>query len=384
MQFELIDQGYAMCLVDDGTGTGTKVAKYFVDADGNYYELYTYVLFSPNGGVIETSTFTLKVTLGAPANPQHVAGDARDAEQRQPAGPASRRSTRSRTCIYAAFGPSSPGSRRRSCRSRRPAARREVQAGTIIGPPGFNGYDAQRGRREPPAGADLATLLGGTAYPIAGTTTIVPLNAAKQKAVPFYGSLSHGLDKQVSQPALYSRRPRRAHPAPDRAADRQLRPVRRRRPRRADRHPVQLRVPGLGRDPAAVATGRTPGHDDEGDDTVFYTVNAPLLGVDGLDRQGRRISAASQYFVDETDPANPIYGVVTLPTFSFNGNTYTVNLTTTLADGVTLALQPRRRRQELPLRPRQRRHVDVDSNNTTVAVDNTSSPSTRSRAAPTP
>ena len=27
--FELIDQGYAMCLVDDGTGTGTKVAKYY-------------------------------------------------------------------------------------------------------------------------------------------------------------------------------------------------------------------------------------------------------------------------------------------------------------------------------------------------------------------
>ena len=60
--------GYAMCLVDDGSGTGTKIAKYFIDSDGNFYELYYYVLYSPNGGIIEPSTFTLKVTLGAPAN----------------------------------------------------------------------------------------------------------------------------------------------------------------------------------------------------------------------------------------------------------------------------------------------------------------------------
>ena len=67
--FELIDQGYAMCLVDDGTGTGTKVARYFIDSDGNYYELYTYVLYSPERrrpGDAEPSP--LKVTLGAPAN----------------------------------------------------------------------------------------------------------------------------------------------------------------------------------------------------------------------------------------------------------------------------------------------------------------------------
>ena len=96
-QFELIDQGYAMCLVDDGTGTGTKVAKYYVDADGNYYELYTYVLYSPHGGVLETSTFTLRVTLGAPGEPEH-------ARRRRPRRRTtstrriwSRRSTRSRT-----------------------------------------------------------------------------------------------------------------------------------------------------------------------------------------------------------------------------------------------------------------------------------------------
>ena len=84
--FELIDQGYAMCLVDDGTGTGTKVAKYFIDSDGNYYELYTYVLYSPNGGVIETSSFTLRVTLGAPGKPGRDADHSGDAEQREPAG----------------------------------------------------------------------------------------------------------------------------------------------------------------------------------------------------------------------------------------------------------------------------------------------------------
>ena len=62
--FELIDHGYAMSLVDDGTGTGNKVAKYYIDAGGNYYELYSYVLYSPNGGVIERQTFPLRVTLG--------------------------------------------------------------------------------------------------------------------------------------------------------------------------------------------------------------------------------------------------------------------------------------------------------------------------------
>ena len=67
--FELLDQGYAMCLIDDGTGTGNKVAKYYLDADGNYNELYTYVLYSQDGGVLETNSFPLKVTLAAPANP---------------------------------------------------------------------------------------------------------------------------------------------------------------------------------------------------------------------------------------------------------------------------------------------------------------------------
>ncbi|HLZ08169.1 MAG TPA: hypothetical protein VKT80_06260, partial [Chloroflexota bacterium] len=41
------------------------------------------------------------------------------------------------------------------------------------------------------------------------------------------------------------------------------------------------------------------------------------------------------YFVDTTDPANPIYGVITLPKFALNNATYTVNISTTLPDGVT-------------------------------------------------
>jgi hypothetical protein len=60
--FEFIDQGYAMCLVDDGSGSGAKLARYYIDTTGSYYELYTYALFSPNVGIIETSTFTVKVT----------------------------------------------------------------------------------------------------------------------------------------------------------------------------------------------------------------------------------------------------------------------------------------------------------------------------------
>ena len=59
-----------MCLVDDGTGTGTKVAQYSIDTDGNYNELYTYVLYSPAAAYSRPQRFTLKVTLGQPGKPQ--------------------------------------------------------------------------------------------------------------------------------------------------------------------------------------------------------------------------------------------------------------------------------------------------------------------------
>ena len=74
-----------------------------------------------------------------------------------------------------------------------------------------------------------------------------------------------------------------------------------------------------------------------------------------MDSTGKTVTASGgQYFIDTTDPANPIYGVVTLPKFILNGNTYTVNLSTTLPDGVTSRYTLVVRRQELPLRPGQR------------------------------
>ena len=70
------------------------------------------------------------------------------------------------------------------------------------------------------------------------------------------------------------------------------------------------------------------------DDSIFYTFNA--VSNITMDSTGKSVTAAGgQYFIDETDPANPIYGVVTLPKFTLNGNTCTLNLSTTLADGVT-------------------------------------------------
>ena len=106
--FELIDQGYAMCLVDDGTGTGNKVAKYFIDPDGNYYELYTYVLYSPIGGVIETqasrcaSRWPRRRTRAAspiiPETPNNVNPQDLVAQINKLSN-----------LVYAAFGPSTPG-----------------------------------------------------------------------------------------------------------------------------------------------------------------------------------------------------------------------------------------------------------------------------------
>ena len=107
-QFELIDQGYAMCLVDDGTGTNTKVARYYVDAEGNYYELYNYVLYSPNGGVLETSAFTVRVTLGAPANPAAVPAIGETPNNVNPQDIVAQINKVS-NLVYAAFGPATPG-----------------------------------------------------------------------------------------------------------------------------------------------------------------------------------------------------------------------------------------------------------------------------------
>ena len=104
--------------------------------------------------------------------------------------------------IYAAFGPSAPG---------QPAAfipiqavGGEVQAAPILGPPGFNGYslNVASANRQPVQISQIYS--GGVTYAIAGSTTIVPYNLKSAKAVPFYGSLSHGLDKQVPVKTLQS------------------------------------------------------------------------------------------------------------------------------------------------------------------------------------
>ncbi len=72
----------------------------------------------------------------------------------------------------------------------------------------------------------------------------------------------------------------------------------------------------------------------KGDSTAFYTLNA-VTNI-AMDSTGKSITAAGgQYFVDTTDPANPIWVVLTLPKFQLNGVTYSVNLSTTLPDGIT-------------------------------------------------
>ncbi|HLZ07969.1 MAG TPA: hypothetical protein VKT80_05225, partial [Chloroflexota bacterium] len=194
--FELIDEGYAMCLVDDGSGTGAKVAKYFVDTEGNYYELYSYALYSANGGVIETASFTLKVTLGAPANlsvspvipetPNNVNPQDLVAQINKVSN-----------LIYAASGPSTssqPPAFIPIQAVQQPSG--GIQALPIVGPPAFTGYNLNV------AGVNRQPILisqiysGNQTYPIAGSTTTVPLKSGK--ALPFYGSLSHGLDKLVT------------------------------------------------------------------------------------------------------------------------------------------------------------------------------------------
>ena len=73
----------------------------------------------------------------------------------------------------------------------------------------------------------------------------------------------------------------------------------------------------------------------KGDDSVFYTFNAVTNARDGFDRQERHAPAADN--ISSTPPIrlNPIWVVVSTPKFTLNGNSYVVNLSTTLSDGVT-------------------------------------------------
>ena len=265
-----------MVLADDGSGTGTKVAKYYVDSDGNYFELYSYVLFSASDGVLETATFPLKVTLGSPANPGTTPPTPETPNNVNPQDLVAQINTAS-SLIYAAFGASSPG---------QPPAYLPIQVSGGAarrpgrhdhGAPGFDGYamNVLGASRQPVQVSQ--TYVGAMTYPIAGTSRDGARQPAKQKPVPFYGSISHGLDRQVSYPALYSA-DGTSDPAPDGAADRHVRPVRRAGLGALIGTPLSFAFQGSGAIPPQVAGGRTPGTTMKADDSVFYTVNASLIG----------------------------------------------------------------------------------------------------------
>ena len=329
--FELIDQGYAMCLVDDGTGTGNKVAKYFVDTDGNYNELYTYVLYSRGSGILETNSFTMRVTLAAPPNPAATPAVAETPNNVNPQDLAAQINKVS-NLVYAVFGPSSPGQPPAFLPIQ--AVSTPVPAAPISGAPGFNGYSLNviGAGKQPVLISQIYS--GNLAYPIAGSTTIQPINPKTGRAAPLLGSLSHGLDKQVTMALLQSADkssylPRTTSPQTVTAGiyggNGQGAMIGR---------PFSQAFQGSGAIPPQIASNPAPGTTMKADDSVFYTFNAVTNGV--MDSTGKSASAGGgQYFVDTTDPTNPIWVVVSTPKFTFNGNSYVVNLSTTLSDGVT-------------------------------------------------
>lgn len=328
--FELIDHGYAMCLIDDGTGTGSKVAKYYIDSAGNYYELYTYVLYSPNGGVIETQTFPLRVTLGAPSNLAATPIVPETPNNINPQDLVAQINKLS-NLIYAAFGPSSPGQPPAFLPIQ--AVGGAVQAAPIVGPPGFNGYslNVAAANRQPVQISQIYS--GAVAYPIAGSTTIIPINPKSGKPIPFYGSIAHGLDRmlpgtlQGATPAdVIPRQTVPPGPATGLFGGNGLGAL--------VATPFSCAFQGSGAVPPAIAANPTPGTTMKADDSIFYTYNAAVNFV--MDSTGKQSSpSAGQYFVDATDPLNPIYATIAIPKFQLNGNTYIVNMSTTLADGVT-------------------------------------------------
>jgi hypothetical protein len=329
--FELIDMGYAMCLVDDGSGTGTKIAQYYIDSDGNYYELYYYVLYSPNGGIIEAANFTLKVTLGAPANLSATPIIPETPNNVNPQDLVTQINKVS-NLIYAAFGPSTSGQPPAYIPIQAVAG--EVQAAPIMGAPGFNGYalNVIGANRQPVQISQIFSA--NVTYPIAGSTTIVPYSVKSAKSVPFYGSLSHGLDKQVTVAVLQSANLTSFIPAVTVPPGPSVGIYGGDGLGSLIATPFSCAFQGSGAIPPAVATDPTPGTVMKGDASVFYTFNAVSNTV--MDSTGKSASVSGgQYFIDITDPLNPIYGVVALPKFSLNGNTCSLNLNTTLSDGVT-------------------------------------------------
>ena len=204
-----------------------------------------------------------------------------------------------------------------------------MQAAPILGPPGFNGYNLNvvGTNRQP---VQISQIYSGlTTFQIAGSTTIVPITPSTGKAVPFYGSLSHGLDELRAPPP----------PTPGLFGGNGLGGL--------IATPFSTSFQGVAAIPTA--TGAIM----KADNTVFYTFNAVASTV--MDSTGKSATVTGgQYFVDTTDPLNPIYGVATLPKFTLNGNTYTFNLSHHAAGRCDLPLYPHRRRAKLPVRTRQR------------------------------
>jgi hypothetical protein len=330
--FDIIDHGYAMCLVDDGSGTGNSVAQFFIDADGNYYELYSYLLSTPNSGVVESSTFTLKVTLGSPANINSVPPTPETPNSVNPQDLVKYINRASRL-VYASFGPTVPG---------QPAAFLPIQvagggsqASPITGPPGFNGYSlsvvSSGGGASGRNPVQISQIFSGArAYPVTGATTLRPVNTSTGSLVPFYGSISHGLDCMVSTSQVLSADQTTSLP-------------------RTGGSVMSGRFGGNGlgslvgsqfswafQGSAAIPSTAPAGSIMRADDSVFYTFNVPANAVMDSLSASLISPVGGQYFIDATaDPLNPIYGVITFPSFMLNGNLYSVNITTTLADGVT-------------------------------------------------
>ena len=324
--FDLFDNGYAMSLVDDGTGTGNKVAKYFTDPKGNYYELFTYVIWTPKAGIIETNSFLLKITLATPAsggtpatpssvNPQDIVNELNNVSQ----------------LMYAAFGPSAPGL---------PPAVIPIQAVNVPGgtgnaaplndPPGINGYQLNS------IGANLQPIqitqifLGSMAYNIAGSTTIQPYNTTLQQLVPFYGTISHGLDPQNTINSVLQSADRSSF-IPRTGSPTTLKPVGGGAGLGSfiGNQTLQSQFSWCfqGMAPILASESTTSNTIVSGDDSTIYTYNAiSNTIVDSV--YGRTVLPVSgQYYIDNT-ASNPVYGVIILPSFILNGNTYNININT--------------------------------------------------------
>ena len=200
-EFKLIDQGYAMCLVDDGIRHGNQDRAILYRCRRQLLRTIHLRAVFPERRHPGDLKLHAKVTLGTPANPAATPVLPETPNNVNPQDLVTQINKLS-NLIYAAFGASSPGQPPAIIPIQ--AVGERPQAAPILGPPGFNGYSLNVvGTNRQPISSRKS--IPPITYAIAGSTTIVPVNTKPARRCPFMAPCRTAWINSVSLPTLQSK-----------------------------------------------------------------------------------------------------------------------------------------------------------------------------------